>query len=37
VLAYGATHIDMARESSTAETRVKVKLNGPSAFLKARF
>ncbi|BEP60742.1 hypothetical protein GmRootV213_12960 [Variovorax sp. V213] len=37
VLAYGATHIDMARETSTAETRVKVKLNGPSAFVKARF
>jgi hypothetical protein len=37
VLAYGATHIDMARETSTAETRVKVKLNGPSAYIKARF
>jgi len=37
VLAYGVTNIDLARESSTAETRVKVKLHGPSAFLKARF
>ena len=37
VLAYGVTNIDLARQSSTAETRVKVKLHGPSAFLKARF
>jgi len=37
VLAYGATNIDLAREGSTTETRVKVKLHGPSAFLKARF
>lgn len=37
VLAYGVTNIDLAREISTAETRVKVKLHGPSAFLKARF
>ena len=37
VLAYGVTNIDLARQSSTAETRVKVKLHGPSAFVKARF
>jgi len=37
VLAYGVTDIDLAREGSTTETRVKVRLHGPSAFLKARF
>jgi hypothetical protein len=37
VFAYGVTNIDLSRESRTAETRLKVKMHGPSAFLKARF
>jgi len=37
VLAYGVTNIDLTRENDFAESRLKVKLQGPSAFLKARF
>ena len=37
VLAYGVTNIDLTRDSSSAESRLKVRLQGPSAFLKARF
>ncbi|MDH6593511.1 hypothetical protein M2165_003400 [Variovorax sp. TBS-050B] len=37
VLAYGVTNIDLERESRTAETRLRVKMHGPSAFVKARF
>lgn len=37
VLAYGVTNIDLTRDSSLADTRLKVRLQGPSAFLKARF
>ena len=37
VLAYGVTNIDLTRNNDFADTRLKVKLQGPSAFLKARF
>ncbi|EJL79183.1 hypothetical protein [Variovorax sp. CF313] len=37
VLAYGLTNIDLTRESGSADSRLKVRLQGPSAFLKARF
>ncbi len=37
VLAYGATEIDLERQNRTTETRLKVKMHGPSAFIKARF
>lgn len=37
VLAYGVTNIDLTRENNFADTRLKVRLQGPSAFLKARF
>lgn len=37
VLAYGVTNIDLTRENDFADSRLKVKLQGPSAFLKARF
>jgi hypothetical protein len=37
VLAYGVTNIDLTREADFADSRLKVRLQGPSAFLKARF
>lgn len=37
VLAYGVTNIDLTRENDFADSRLKVRLQGPSAFLKARF
>jgi len=37
VLAYGVTNIDLTRESNSADARLKVRLQGPSAFVKARF
>ncbi|WP_269759299.1 hypothetical protein [Variovorax sp. E3] len=37
VLAYGVTNIDLTRDTNFADTRLKVRLQGPSAFLKARF
>ena len=37
VLAYGLTNIDLTREGTDAGARLKVKLQGPSAFLKVRF
>lgn len=37
VLAYGVTNIDLTRESGSADSRLKVRLQGPSAFVKARF
>lgn len=36
VLSYGVTDIDLKRDD-TIDTRLRVKLQGPSAFLKARF
>lgn len=37
VLSYGVTNIDLTRDGSFADSRLKVRLQGPSAFLKARF
>jgi hypothetical protein len=38
VLAYNITNIDLTRSNSDSlDTRLKVRLQGPSAFLKARF
>jgi len=37
VLAYGVTNIDLTRDNEFADSRLKVRLQGPSAFLKARF
>ncbi|MDQ0017079.1 hypothetical protein J2W23_005488 [Variovorax boronicumulans] len=37
VVSYGVTNIDLTRDGSTADSRLKVRLQGPSAFLKARF
>ena len=37
VLAYSVTNIDLTREGGFADSRLKVRLQGPSAFLKARF
>ncbi|OAK63967.1 hypothetical protein A3K87_15285 [Variovorax paradoxus] len=37
VLAYNVTNIDLTRDADFADTRLKVRLQGPSAFLKARF
>ncbi|WP_447746365.1 hypothetical protein [Variovorax boronicumulans] len=37
VLSYGVTNIDLTREGGFADSRLKVRLQGPSAFLKARF
>jgi len=37
MLAYGVTNIDLTRESGSADSRLKVRLQGPSAFVKARF
>lgn len=37
VLAYGATEIDLERHNRTTDTRLKVRMHGPSAFIKARF
>jgi hypothetical protein len=37
VVSYGVTNIDLTRESNNADSRLKVRLQGPSAFLKARF
>lgn len=37
VLSYGVTNIDLTREAGFADSRLKVRLQGPSAFLKARF
>jgi hypothetical protein len=39
VLAYGVTNIDLTRENNSFvdSSRLKVRLQGPSAFLKARF
>jgi hypothetical protein len=37
VLAYGVTNIDLTRSADFGDARLKVRLQGPSAFLKARF
>lgn len=37
VLAYNITNIDLTRDNSSLDARLKVRLQGPSAFLKARF
>ncbi|MDH6165889.1 hypothetical protein M2282_001017 [Variovorax boronicumulans] len=37
VLSYGVTNIDLTRDSDFADSRLKVRLQGPSAFVKARF
>lgn len=37
VVSYGVTNIDLTRDSDSADSRLKVRLQGPSAFLKARF
>ncbi len=37
VLSYGVTNIDLTRDAGAADARLKVRLQGPSAFLKARF
>ena len=37
VLAYNVTNIDITRDSGTADARLKIRLQGPTASLKARF
>lgn len=37
VLSYGVTNINLTREANFADSQLKVRLQGPSAFLKARF
>ena len=37
VLSYGVTNIDLTRSADFGDARLKVRLQGPSAFLKARF
>ena len=37
VLAYNITNIDLTRDNNSLDARLKVRLQGPSAFLKARF